>query len=88
MVDKWSAVSQRSIGGQSAVSRRSVHLDIDVDVANESQRSKESDGTQRQEEHVAAQQGVAEEFGGLQEAGHVGAFEVVEERVEEYEESR
>lgn len=64
-----------------------VHLDVDVDVADESERRKEGDGSKHEEEDVAGEERVAEKLGHLQRARHIGAPEVVEHRVEEDEES-
>lgn len=56
-----------------------IHLDVHVDVADEFQSGEEGDGAKHEEEDVAGQHGVAEEFHRLQHAGHVRALEVVEQ---------
>ena len=65
---------------------RSIHLDVDVDVANKLEWGEEADGAEHQEEYVAGEDCVAEELDRLQQARHVGALEVVKEGVEENEE--
>ena len=59
--------------------RCSVHLDVDVDIADELERCEERDGAEHEEEDVARQERVSEELDRLQHAGHARALEVVEE---------
>ena len=74
--------------GSLAAPRGSVHLDVDVDVSDELEGGEEGDGAEHEEEHVAGEEGVAEELDRLQHARHAGALEVVEEGVQEHEDPR
>ena len=65
----------------------SVHLNIDVDVADEFKGSKEGDSAEHEKEHVTGEHCVAKELYCLQHAGHVRTFKVVEEGVQEHEET-
>jgi len=76
------------VSHQAALPQGSVHLDVDVDVSDELEGGEEGNGTEHEEEHIAGEKGVAEELDRLQHARHTGALEVVEEGVEEYEDSR
>ena len=64
-----------------------VHLEVPVDVAYECERCKEGDGAKHEEEHVATEEGVAEELHCLQGAIHVGALVVVEEGIAKHKET-
>lgn len=61
----------------------SVHLNVDVNIADEFERDEEADRAQHEEEDVARQQRIAKELERLQQARHVRALHVVEQRVAE-----
>ena len=65
-----------------------VHLDVDIDVANELQRRGKWDSSEHEEKHVARKKSVAKELDGLQRTGHVRSLEVVEQSIEKYKHSR
>ena len=48
-----------------------VHLDVDINVANEFQRRGKRDGSQHEEEDVAGEERVSKELNGLQCTRHV-----------------
>ena len=66
----------------------SIHLDVDVDVANELERREERHRAEHQEKHVASEDRVAEELDALQQPRHVGPLEVVEQRVQKHKQTR
>lgn len=70
---KWRPHTAQSCSANSATTtmkkqllRRSVHLDVNVDVADELERGEECDGAEHEEEDVACEQSVAEELDCLQ----------------------
>jgi len=84
--NNWFTINHLRYQGSTEITAL-VHLDVDVDVADESECRKEGDGSKHEEEDVAGEERVAEKLGHLQRARHIGAPEVVEHRVEEDEES-
>jgi len=65
-----------------------VHLNVDVDVANEFQGCGKRDRSEHEKEDVAGEESVAEELDGLQCAWHVRSLEVVEQCVEKHKHAR
>jgi len=65
-----------------------IHLDIDVDVSDKLERCEERYSAEHEEKHVTREDGVTKELDSLQHARHVTALEVVEQRVQEYKDTR
>ena len=70
---------------ENKIPRCLVHFDVFVNVAYKVKGSPKSHGAQGQEEGVTGEQGPRKEFDRLQQSGHVGTAEEVEQRVKEYE---
>lgn len=65
-----------------------VHFYVNIYVANKFQRRKERHCPEHQEENVAGQESVTKEFDSLQHSRHARSLKVVEQGIEENEQSR